>query len=78
MGLDGVEMIMEVEDEFGITIPDSDASEMRTVGDLVFCFWRRAPQVDDWVSHANAKGVSYVCRYNQANGGPANRDDSTS
>ena len=41
MGLDGVELIMEVEDEFGITIPDSDAAEMRTVGDLVtLCFDR--------------------------------------
>lgn len=35
MGLDGVELLMAVEDEFGITISDSDAAEMRTVGDMV-------------------------------------------
>ena len=41
MGLDGIELVMEVEDEFGITIPDSDMEEMRTVGDLVaICFDR--------------------------------------
>lgn len=41
MGLDGIELVMEVEDEFGITIPDSDVAEMRTVGDLVsLCFDR--------------------------------------
>lgn len=41
MGLDGVQLVMEIEEEFGITIPDSVYSELRTVGDLVdFCFER--------------------------------------
>ncbi len=35
MGLDGVQLVMEIEDKFGITIPDSVYSEIRTVGDLV-------------------------------------------
>jgi len=30
--LDTVEMIMEIEDEFGIEIPDEDAEKMGTVG----------------------------------------------
>ncbi|MFK7776745.1 MAG: phosphopantetheine-binding protein [Gimesia sp.] len=41
MGLDGVVLLMEIEEEFGITIPDSAMSELRTVGDLVdFCLDR--------------------------------------
>ena len=35
MGLDGVELVMEVEDHFGITIQESTAEGFRTVGDLV-------------------------------------------
>lgn len=35
MGLDGVELVMEFEDEFGIQIPDAAAEEMPTVGDVV-------------------------------------------
>ncbi|TWT78758.1 acyl carrier protein [Planctomycetes bacterium CA13] len=34
MGLDAVEILMEVEESFGITIPEDRASMVRTVGDL--------------------------------------------
>ncbi len=34
MGLDGVELVMEVEDRFDISIPDDHAEHMRTVGDM--------------------------------------------
>lgn len=33
--LDIVDMLMSVEDEFGVTIDDSDVSEMKTVIDVV-------------------------------------------
>jgi acyl carrier protein len=34
MGLDSVELVMSVEEHFGITIPDADASTLTTVGRL--------------------------------------------
>ncbi len=34
MGLDSVELLMNVEAHFGLEIPDADASAMQTVGDL--------------------------------------------
>jgi acyl carrier protein len=34
MGLDSVELVMEVEEAFGIRIPDADAEWIRTVGEL--------------------------------------------
>ena len=33
--LDVVELIMSVEDEFGLSIPDEDAAELATVGKIV-------------------------------------------
>ena len=33
--LDVVELIMSVEDEFGLAIPDEDATELTTVGKIV-------------------------------------------
>ena len=35
MGLDAVELVMEIEDEFEFQIPDADAEKIQTVGDLV-------------------------------------------
>ena len=34
MGLDSVEIILAVEQEFGLEIPDAEAARMITVGDL--------------------------------------------
>ena len=33
--LDTVELMMELEEDFGITIPDEDATQMSTIGDIV-------------------------------------------
>ena len=33
--LDVVELVMEFEDEFGITIPDDDSDKIKTVGDAI-------------------------------------------
>lgn len=42
--LDVVEMIMEIEDEFGIEIPDEDAEKLATVGDAIKYIERRVEQ----------------------------------
>lgn len=33
--LDAVEIMMELEDEFGITVPDEDAENFKNIGDIV-------------------------------------------
>lgn len=39
--LDSIEIVMEIEDEFGIEIKDGDLDGMRTVGQLVSAIERR-------------------------------------
>lgn len=34
MGLDSVELLLAIEEEFGVDIPNSDAEKMITVGDV--------------------------------------------
>lgn len=44
MGLDSVEMVMEVEDEFGVSLPDAECEKVRTVRDLVQLIARHLPR----------------------------------
>jgi hypothetical protein len=37
MGLDLVELIMEIEDEFDLEAPDNEVEKIRTVGQLIRC-----------------------------------------
>ena len=43
MGLDIVELVMTVEEAFGIDIPDRDAERLRTIGDLYWYVREHAP-----------------------------------
>ncbi len=46
MGLDTVELVMAFEEEFGIEISDSEAEEMRTIGDTVDCIYSKITATD--------------------------------
>jgi len=41
MGLDSVEILLKVEDSFGIKIPDQEAQQILTVGDFHNAVWRQ-------------------------------------
>jgi hypothetical protein len=40
MGLDSVEIVLEVEKAFGISIPDKEAEKILTVGDFHEAVWK--------------------------------------
>lgn len=44
MGLDSVELVMEVEDRFGVHLPDSECSRVTTVADLAALVISRLPR----------------------------------
>jgi acyl carrier protein len=53
MGLDVVELVMEVEEQFGVRIADREAERMRTVGDLYqFLLGKRSLVLDGCPSSA--------------------------
>ena len=65
MGLDSVEIILAVEEEFGLEIPDAEAARMITVGDLhafVVVELRRLgrPDVDADAIFERLRGI--ICR----------------
>jgi len=41
MSLDSTELVIEIENSFGLTIPDRDAEGMRTVGDIIRYIYAR-------------------------------------
>jgi len=41
VGLDVVELVMRCEEDFGVTIADADAEQVRTVGDLYLLICRQ-------------------------------------
>lgn len=46
MGLDSVELVMAVEEKFGITISDEEAQDIRTVGDMYQCVLKKVRVTD--------------------------------
>jgi hypothetical protein len=57
MGLDAVEVVMGVEDEFGISIPDDRYSELKTVGDLC----RFVAEEKGWVFRLGCQSPRVFC-----------------
>ena len=45
--LDTVELVMELEEEFDIDIPDAEAEKIRTIGDAIRCIEQQLKDRDD-------------------------------
>ena len=62
MGLDAVELVMAIEEEFGIQIPDSEAEKMQRVGDVFKFVVKRvheqtASQIDEGIIWTRLKDI---------------------
>ena len=59
MGLDTVELVMEIEDEFAISLPDADAELIQTAGQLhAYLCHRLRPQPAPRCASTQAVGMS--------------------
>ncbi|GAA5495946.1 acyl carrier protein [Rubritalea halochordaticola] len=47
MGLDGVELIMAVEEEFGVSLDDAEVASLRTPRDLIAAVWKKLEACHD-------------------------------
>ena len=56
MGLDTVELVMAIEDEFGIKIPDTDAPDLAVLGDMHEYIVQALRQRGDTPDEANVWG----------------------
>lgn len=65
MGLDAVELVMEVEDEFGVRFADEDFPEMRTVGDMERVVVGRLAAQHAVDNSGTCRCVSTFCRVRQ-------------
>lgn len=58
MGLEDVELVMAVEKEFGVQLPDRECAELKTVGDLAALVVRHLPEAERGGSDAEKSVVS--------------------
>lgn len=60
MGLDGIELIMEIERAFEISIPDQEAEKLITVGDIHNCVWNHIQNLHS--NKCNSQAIFYQFR----------------
>lgn len=73
MGLDGVELVVEIEETFGLRIKDEDAEKILTVGDMHDTVWRYLSNRQGSVCHT--QHVYYTLRRLLVNQYNLRRDD---
>lgn len=62
MGLDGVELLMEVEDTLGIEIPNLEAEKINTVQDFYDCAWKHVSNKKLPIEKCYTQSVFYKIR----------------